>query len=499
MPLHVSHRNLIAGEDQKNIQNDDYHGGELTYPTHDRAENGNSALVALDSGLNDAGDAHASPTQPSLPPPTSHDWNAVEEHEERLMDSFVRQISTIMSIQCCASLILSKLLRHARHGGSGHTQPTTVYVVAGALAVGAGVAILGKADCRIQGWFTEHIDDCESENHGSENMHDLPLNQSTVESMGMMPGQRPRTLTLACHRTTWRRFGHALMSAGFAISMAPLLLGSRVEDKTRLITLCGFLGSSCSAATVCLIQRIAKAMHPGSLPIFQGKEERDACKDICHGEEEGADACMQDTSKSPHVLAAAARWQEAFSKAATHARSAAVASLLMKVSFTATVFSGGYVMSRWAEHASGVNLPWTNSVAAAGRPIFLVLLGAGDLRNKYRTCYLRVFCPPRTRPGEEGASKSLQMWHSAHELLHHSALERQLVSLQVSTNMHTIIQASNLACHAWGAPTCIFWLQANSQQHVVIRHPPPKNKCLFCHVFFCISSHALRMHEETAG
>jgi hypothetical protein len=446
VPLHVFHRNLacFAGEDQQNAECD-HDGGEeeLTYPAHD-SESSNQALVALGSGPNI--DTHTSPTQPSVRPPTSsHDWHAVEEHEERLIRCFVGQASTILSLQCCASLILSKVLKHM-HRENANIRPTA-YVVAGVCAVGAGIAILGKADCGIRRWFAEETEDGENANHDSESMPDLSVCRSTEETLGTLPQKKPRTLTLACHRAAWRTGAQALMSAGFAISMAPLL-GSQAEDyQTRLMTFCGFLGSSCCAATLCLTQRIVnRAMHLGRLRTLQATEE-DPFDDISHGEGgKGADACLHNnTSEIAQVLGAARRQPEAFlpKAAAHHPHSAATGSLLMNVSFAAAVFSGGYAMSRWAEHVSGsgVKLAWTNSVAAAGRPVFLGLLAAGDLRNKYRTCHLRVFCPPHARLEAEGASRSLQMWHSEDQLLHHSALEGQLISLQVSAHMHTHMHA----------------------------------------------------------
>lgn len=443
-PLHILHRQSMGTSSVGRAMSNDR---ELDYPTPDVSYHGTEPIQTDLKMIRRASDAFADAGAADAAANAEWDWGEVRELEERLISSFVRQSCLTLTAQGSLSIALSPFA-----GRFLASRPITsaVVVLVGTVVVAMGCLILERADCGVKVLDIDEAPDDDMTSDTSSISSLETRNKIAEEKLG-------NVVMLACHFQAWRYTGFACLLTGFTSAVAPLIGTEGGEaGRPKLLSVLSLLGSGACVAGMCSAQSLVASS-------WVRRSNSSACGDsdgsrIDGAGEEGERACPTSLS-TLQASRSGTRSLSSETSPLSLSRAGSSRDLTLFTTPDPEPLTIGQRMMMWlcaAQDAVPLQGSWMACsivgacavVVCGGRregwklgkmgldrwlvialkPVSLLILHSGDLRSKYRTCRLRVFCP---RPMDKGASKTLTMWQYSREVLHSRALEVQLSTLQV--------------------------------------------------------------------
>jgi hypothetical protein len=377
------------------------------------------------------------------------EWHEAMWQEWELLQDFINRSSAVLALQSGLAIAVA---HYARLLLSSRPATSASISMAGTALVAAGCLVIERADV---GFRLIEADD-EEEEEEEELSLDSPLSRQQQASS-------PQVLTLACNREGPRWMGLGLIVAGFVSAVGPLLAEESAREaggggRAKLVNVAGLFGAS---TVLSLIVRVPQneAWEWWARVSFLGIDRDSASFRVGQDAEDGAGHHWGGGAGRGSASAAgfpgremAVRGREGGEVQAAGGVGAAHESTAAKLSAWARKFMAAIPLRRsWvvgsvfgaafaAMRVSGAGGGATTFKAreailvAMLKPVSLLLLHAGDLKNTYRGASLRVYCP-RSHWSANGGSMAMCMWHQQGEVLTEERLQKQMSCLQVHSTL----------------------------------------------------------------
>ena len=377
------------------------------------------------------------------------EWHEAMWQEWELLQDFINRSSAVLALQSGLAIAVAP---YARLLLSSRPATSASISMAGTALVAAGCLVIERADV---GFRLIEADD-EEEDEEEELSLDSPLSRQQQASS-------PQVLTLACNGEGPRWTGLGLIVAGFVSAVGPLLAEEIAGEaggggRAKLVNVAGLFGAS---AALSLIVRVPQneAWEWWARVSFLGIDRASASFRVGEDAEDGAEhhrargagrgsasaegdpgrEMVASGSKVGEVRAAGgvggAR-ESAAAKLSAWARKFVAAIPLRRSWVVGSVLGAAFAAMRVSGAGGGATTFKAREaiMVAILKPVSLMLLHAGDLKNTYRGASLRVYCP-RSHSSANGGSMAMCMWHQQGKVLTEEGLQKQMACLQVHRSL----------------------------------------------------------------